>query len=132
MIYINRNSLNKIVLTLTESTTISNVNYIFSFQPLATLDTYQSLIYFTTQDISNYTNRYNLFELTESDNGSTNGGNNQSLYLKPGQYEYKVYQSTSTSLNPNSFGDLIESGKLVVGDLTIEGQDTGINDDIYK
>jgi hypothetical protein len=131
MIYIIRNTTNQVVLTLTESVTIPNPFFIFSFQPLATLNEYQPLIYFTTLDVSNYCNRYNLFEITEDDAGSTNGGNNIPLYLKPGQYQYKVYQSTTSSLNPNTFGSLLEEGKMVVGDLTQPDQDTGVTE-IYR
>jgi len=131
MIYIIRNTTNQVVLTLTESVTIPNPFFIFSFQPLATLNEYQPLIYFTTLDLSNYCNRYNLFEIVEDDNGSTNGGNDIPLYLKPGQYQYKVYQSTTASLNPNTFGSLLEEGKMVVGDLTQPDQDTGVTE-IYR
>lgn len=131
MIYIIRNTTNQVVLTLTESVTIPNPFFIFSFQPLATLNEYQPLIYFTTLDVSNYCNRYNLFEITEDDGGSTNGGNDIPLYLKPGQYQYKVYQSTTDSLNPNTFGSLLEEGKMVVGDLTQPDQDTGVTE-IYR
>jgi hypothetical protein len=131
MIFINRNTLNKVVLTLTENVTIANPFFIFSFQHLATLDEYEPIIFFTTLDLSNYIDRYNVFEITEDDNGSTTGGNNVSLYLKSGQYEYKVYQSTTDSLNPNNFGSLLESGKMIVGDMTVEGQDTGVTN-IYQ
>jgi hypothetical protein len=131
MIYIIRNTTNQVVLTLTESVTIPNPFFIFSFQPLATLNEYQPLIFFTTLDVSNYCNRYNLFEIVEDDNGSTNGGNDIPLYLKPGQYQYKVYQSTTDSLNPNTFGSLLEEGKMVVGDLTQPDQDTGVTE-IYR
>lgn len=131
MIYIVRNTTNEVVLTLTEEVTIPNPFFIFSFQPLATLNEYQPLIYFTTLDLSNYCNRYNLFELVEDDAGSTTGGNSIALYLKPGQYEYKAYQSTTNSLDPLTFGALLEEGKMVVGDMTIGEQDTGVTE-IYR
>lgn len=126
MIFLNRNTVNQIVLTLSENVTITNPYFIFSFQHYATLTDPESIIYFTAPDDSNYTNRYNIFELTESDSGSTSGGNDVDLYLKPGQYEYKVYQSTTASLDPNGFGSLLETGKMVVGDMTVEGQDTAV------
>lgn len=131
MIFIERNVVNEVVLTLTEKVTIPNPFFVFSFQPLATLNEYQPLIYFTAPDLSAYIDRYNLFEITEDDSGSTTGGNNIPLYLKGGQYEYKVYQSTTGSLVPNTFGSLLEQGKMVVGDMTIEGQDTGVTE-IYR
>jgi hypothetical protein len=131
MIFIERNTTNEVVLTLTEKVTIPNPFFIFSFQHLATLDEYQPLIYFTTLDLSNYIDRYNLFEIVEDDAGSTTGGDAIPLYLKPGQYEYKAYESTTNSLDPNDFGSLLEEGKMVVGDMTEEGQDTGVPN-IYR
>lgn len=131
MVFIERNTINKVVLTLTESVTIANPFFVFSFQRLATLDEYQPLIYFTAPDLSAYTDRFNLFEITEADAGSIVGGSNIPLYLKPGQYEYKVYESVTGSLVPNTFGILLEDSKMVVGDMTIEGQDTGVTD-IYR
>lgn len=131
MIFIERNRTNEVVLTLTESVTIANPFFIFSFQSLSTLDEYLPLIYFTTPDLSNYCNRFNLFEITENNSGSTTGGDDIPLYLKPGQYEYKIYESTTASLDPNDFGNLLETGKMVVGDMTAPDQDTGVID-IYR
>lgn len=131
MIFIKRNTVNEVVLTLTEKVTIDNPYFILSFQPLATLNEYEPLIYFTSPDISPYCNRYNLFEITEDDNGSTTGGDNIPLYLKPGQYAYKAYQSTTGSLDPDTFGSLLEEGKMVVGDMTLPDQDTGVSE-IYN
>lgn len=132
MIFIERNTTNDFVLSLTESVTISPpVYFVFSFQHIATLDEYEPLIYFTTLDLSSYTDRYNRFELVEDDSGSTTGGNSVPLYLKAGQYEYKVYESATGSLDPNTFGAELESGKMIVGDMTEEGQDTAV-DNIYQ
>lgn len=131
MIFINRNELNKVPLTLTEKVTIPNPFFVFSFQHISTLDEYQPLIYFTAPDVSDYCNRYNLFNITESDSGSTTGGDNIPLYLKPGQYEYKAYQSETGSLDPETFGTLLEESKMIVGDMTEEGQDTAVPE-IYR
>lgn len=131
MIFIERNTTNEVTLTLTEKVTIPNPFFVFSFQHIATLDQELSLIYFTAPDLSDYCNRYNLFEITENDGGSINGGNNIPLYLKPGQYEYKAYESTTGSLDPLTLGNLLEEGKMVVGDMTESGQDTGVLD-IYR
>ena len=131
MIFIVRNTTNEIILSLTQSVTIPAPYFVFSFQALSTLDEYLPLIYFTTLDLSSYADRYNLFEITESDSGSTTGGNNVPLYLKPGQYEYKVYESYTGSLVPNTFGNLLQTGKMVVGNLTEPDQDTGVTE-IYR
>ena len=126
MIFIERNSVNVVDLTLTEKVTIPNPFFVFSFQHLATLDEYGPLIYFTAPDDSDYCNRYNRFEITEDDSGSTTGGDDIPLYLKPGQYEYKAYESATGSLDHLTFGAELETGKMVVGDMTEEGQDTGV------
>ncbi len=131
MIFIERNAINEVILTLTEKVTIPNPFFVFSFQHIATLNEYQPLIYFTTPDISDYCNRFNQFTITESDSGSTTGGNDIPLYLKPGQYEYKAYESTTGSLDPLTFGNLLEEGKMIVGDMTEEGQDTAVTE-IYR
>ena len=131
MIFIERNTVNEVPLTLTEKVTIPNPYFVFSFQHIATLDEQEPLIYFTAPDTSDYCNRYNLFEITESDSGSTTGGNNIPLYLKPGQYEYKAYESVTGSLDPLTFGNLLEEGKMIVGDMTEPGQDTAVID-IYR
>lgn len=129
MITITRNTTNKVVLTLTESATMSY--YVFTFQSLRTLDELTNLIYYTTPDISLYTNRYNQFNIVESDVGGTASINNAPIYLLPGQYEYKVYQSATTSLTASIYSNPVEVGKMVVGDLTQEDAGTYI-DDIYK
>lgn len=124
MITITRNELNKVVLELKASTTLASPYfYILAFQPLSTLDQLADIIYFTSPDLSPYPCRYNLFEITESDSGSP-GGNDVPIYLLPGQYEYSVYQSTTDSLDPDDFGTLIETGKMVVGDLTLPNPST--------
>lgn len=131
MIFIERNTVNEVPLTLTEEVTIPAPFFVFSFQHISTLNEYQPLIFFTAPDLSDYCNRYNLFEITESDSGSTTGGDNIPLYLKPGQYEYKAYESTTGSLDPDTFGKLLEEGKMVVGDMTEPDQDTAVTD-IYR
>jgi len=129
MIYITPDSLNKIAVNL--DVTISAPYFIFEFQHYATLTEYETPIYFTTPNLSTYCDRYYLFELTEDPNGSTTGGNDIPLYLIPGQYQYKIYQSTTDSLDPETFGDLLQTGKMVVGDMTIQSNNTEI-DSIYR
>ena len=130
MIVIERNTTNKVVLTLTENTTISNPYFILSFQHYATLDDLSTIQYFTAPDISNYCDRYNRFNITESDSGTENA-NDTPIYLLPGQYEYKVYESTTDSFDPNTFGNQIEIGKMVVGDLTLPNPSTYVPD-VYQ
>ena len=130
MIYIEKNSLNTFVLTLTESSRVANPFYLFSFRNEYILES--EPIFFTTTDLSSYTNRYNLFNLTESSTGSTTGGTSVPLSLVGGQYEYKVYESSASTLSISATtGIVLEVGRMVVGgeqNITIS---TGTTSSIY-
>lgn len=128
MIYIIKNTVNNIILTLQESTSIVNPNYLFEFiyEDDITLSQYGtdivSEIYFTTPDLSTSTLRYNKFEITEDDLGSTTSGDDIPLNLKNGQYKYVVYAtSIIIDINNIDFNDFtqVEEGRMVVnGDQT--------------
>jgi len=129
MIYIDKNNINNFVLTLTENSRLTNPNYLFEFKNDFVLKS--DPIYWTSQDISLYPNRYNQFQLNESTTGSTTGGTNGvSLSLIGGQYTYKVYESTGTTLSVSATtGRIVEEGRMVV---TIENLiTTGITNNIY-
>ena len=114
MIFIEKNIVNNIVLTLSESSTISNPNYLFKFEYDFNMEPNE--IFFTTADVSNYTERYNLFSLTENATGSTNGGNNVALNLERGQYTYSIYEATASTLSVSATtGVILETGRMVVG-----------------
>lgn len=111
MIYINKNTENRIALTLSEST--EKPNFLFQF-----VNEYDKTItYFTTPDISTATNRYNLFVITDSDSGSIVGGNNIPLNFTSGQYKYTIYATdiiiNITNINLDDY-DKIETGILFV------------------
>ena len=124
MIYINKNDVNLIDLTLSESTDIVNPNYLFQFIYEANIpdtDVYGNVIepqiYFTTPDISFAPIRFNRFELTESNTGSETGGDDIPLKLLAGQYKYIVYATDITidinSIDFNYFTE-VEEGRMVV------------------
>ena len=120
MIYIQKGTLNNVILTLNEKSTLSNPNYLFIFQN--EYDISSNGITFSTPDISSYTNRYNQFVITESATASTTGGYNVPLSLISGQYSYSVYESLEPTLNIlNTTGRIIEEGRMVV---------SGIDDNI--
>jgi len=128
MIYINKNSLNKIVLTLTESSRISNPNYLFHFVNEYGNDT--TGFTFTTPDLTTSTNRYNLFNLTEATTGSTSGGNDIPLSLTSGQYIYRVYEASASTLQISATtGQILETGRMVVA--TTNNNSTEIINNIY-
>lgn len=129
MIYIEKNQLNNFVLTLTENSRLTNPNYLFQFTNEYILNS--TPIYWTAPDISNYTNRYNQFQLNEAASGSTSGGTSgATLSLIGGQYSYTVYESTASTLSISATtGRIVEEGRMVVA---IENLiTTGITNNIY-
>ena len=136
VIYIAKNSLNNVVLTLSESSTLTNPFYLFEFINEWQVEENPTSIFFTTPDISDYTERYNLFQITESITGSTTGGTNVALSLTNGQYKYNVYEASASTLSISATtGVIIESGRQVVGDViqtlnnnTIDSPSMGIYD----
>ena len=103
MIYINKDEVNSIVLTLTEVSTLSNPYYLFVFQN--EMNPESTPILFTTPDISAYPERFNQFELDEP----------VDVDLMKGQYSYSVYESLipPTSIQDTT-GVVIEEGRMVV------------------
>lgn len=113
MIYIKKGVTNKVVLTLTEKSTLTSPYYLFIFENEFDLE--ENPIPFTTADQSFSTNRYNLFEITESDSGEVDGGIDIPLKLVIGQYKYSIYESEIETLDINdTTGQVIESGRMVV------------------
>lgn len=96
MIYITKGESNNIVLTLTESTTITSSVYNFTF----TSDYNEKEYNWEGFDTSPFPNRYNLFEFVEG----------VDLTLKSGQYTYSVKDANEV---------VVETGRMVV-----EGTDT--------
>ena len=111
MIFIEKNTINKFVLTLTESSKLSNPFYLFEFK--SDSNPSQQPIYFTTNDESLSTCRYNLFTLEENDSGSTTGGTSVALSLPASQYIYNVYEATASTLSVSATtGNIIETGRM--------------------
>lgn len=115
MVIIDKNTVNTIILTLQESTSIVNPNYLFEF--IYEDDKSVLPIYFTTPDLSTSLIRYNKFEITEDDLGSTTGGNDIPLNLKNGQYKYVIYATSIViDIDNIDFNDFtqIETGRMIV------------------
>ena len=113
MIFLKKNQTNNFIVTLREESRLDNPTYVFEFINVFILNS--EPIIWTSPDISNYTNRYNQFELIESISGSTTGGINTELSLIGGQYKYNVYESTGQTLSISATtGRLLESGLMVV------------------
>jgi hypothetical protein len=130
MIFIEKNTTNNFVLTLTENSRLTNPFYLFEFENEFNLELQP--LYFTTTDLSNYTNRYNQFELIESSTGSTTGGTSVALNLVGGQYKYTVYESSASTLSLTATtGRVIETGKMVVKIDNSQNITTGSTSSIY-
>lgn len=109
MILINKNTTNKVILTLSEKTTLTNAKYLFE----VTNDMSNSVKCFIAADISTNKLRYNEFDFIENVTEDLLNGT-FSLELS-GFYKYNVYEQTSsTNLNPLLALNLIDKGKLNV------------------
>jgi hypothetical protein len=108
MIYIEKNILTNIALTLTESSQLATPYYLFHF-----VNEINDTEFFETfTDISGYPERFNLFEMQ--------------LDYVAGQYTYTVYESDTP--NPTTIADttgrIIETGIMIVH--STENVDTNI------
>jgi hypothetical protein len=101
---------NNVALTLTESTTISNPNYLFQFIN----DTSLEEVVFIASDTSNFKERYNLFVIQLVAKNAINLLNGQIYLSDNGYWTYNVYEQTSaTNLNIEDSGVLVETGKVL-------------------
>ena len=106
MIYLEKDSTNSFVLTLTEVTTLSNAYYLFEFED--EFNTTSSPIYWEGTDTSAYPSRFNLFTLDEPTD----------IDFIKGQYRYRVYESSVPTLDPTGL-TMIEEGRMVVAGVTL-------------
>jgi len=109
MIYLNQDTTNNVVLTLTENVTLTgDTFYLFEF---ISDDTRYSKL-FTTEDLSTNTCRFNQFNITVTDGAENLTGG--TINLAPvGYYKYNVYQmSDPTNLAISGTSGIVETGKL--------------------
>ena len=116
MIYIEKNTTNQIALEL--SCLIPSTYIYFLFEFIFDSNPNKEVRYFTTNDISLATCRFNLFEIIESNLGSTTTNNINPIQLEPGQYKYKIYAGELPvdylDLTPYLSTEPISIGKMVV------------------
>ena len=125
MITIEKNSINTVILTLTEKSTLLNPEYLFEF---TSTSNYDNIVRFIAVDTSVYKSRYNQFEITESGTTYVNltGG---TINLTPnGMWNYKVYEQVSGTTNLNISGT---TGVVEVGKVIVTGTDTTIPE-VYR
>lgn len=104
MIYINKNSSNRVTLTLNEKRTLANPYYIFVF--INTQSKVETVFYM--ENLSVNKDRYDLFTLVE---GTT-------VTLNEGEYTYTVYESETISLISSNWTGVVEIGRVIVKDDT--------------
>jgi hypothetical protein len=104
MIYVNKNTTNTLVLTLTEKSQIQAPSYLFKFVD----DSTKTEKLFNMADTSPYARRYNLFQLTETPNENLSAGQ---VELNYGFGRYKVYESVNPTLFiSGTTGRVLEEG----------------------
>jgi predicted DNA-binding protein len=109
VILINKNTTNKVILTLSEKTTLTNAKYLFE----VINDMSNTVKCFIAADISTNKLRYNEFYFIENATEDLLNGT-FSLTLS-GFYKYNVYeQASTTNLDPLLALNLIDKGKLNV------------------
>jgi hypothetical protein len=100
MIRLTKGQTQSIILTLTEKQLLTNPNYLFVFTNRSA-NTEVKFIQLNNTDVSQYKDRYNEFSIVTNTNFAT---------ALNGQYDYDIYEQTSTSnLNPAGL-NLLESG----------------------
>ena len=133
MIRIERDSINVVVVTLTEKVTITSPTFLFSFKSQE-----NNTVNFIASDVSTQTERYNQFSIEEvgSNTGNIDYLNGKVQLLPQGQWRYTIYAQTSTTnLNPSLANEIVETGIVIVYDLdnpTVEYSEPSSNTDIYE
>ena len=116
-IYLKKDSVNKVAITLSESSRITSPNYLFIFKN--DYNPNANEIAWTGDDESISKSRYNLFTIEEASSGSTTGGTSVVVNMVAGQYTYKVYESSTPTLDiAETTGVILQTGIMVVDDVS--------------
>lgn len=110
-----------IYLTLTEKVQLTDPNYLFVFKNRTTNQTVKFVL-LNSDDLSNYKERYNLFNIVVND---------YFLDYNPGDYTYSVYEQMSTTNTNENNLNLLENGSMQL----VHGQNGFMYyqpNDIYK
>lgn len=131
MIYIRKGQNNRIPLTLTERSRITQPFFLLVFY--SEFDKDKAPIIFAAPDVSGYPQRVNIFELVEGENGNEETANGWDdlasgaahLKLTQGQYRYEAYESETLVFSiEDTTGRILEASRMVVG-LDIDEQING-------
>lgn len=131
MIYIEKGQNNRIPLTLTERSRITQPFFLLVFYSEFEKD--KAPIIFAAPDVSGYPQRVNIFELVEGESGDEQTANGWEelesgkahLKLLAGQYRYEAYESeTLVHTIEETTGRILEASRMVVA-LDIDEQISG-------
>lgn len=107
---INKNQVNRIVVTVSERSKLVNPFYLMVFT--SKFSTTDVTINAAFSDLSNATIRYNLFELEEKVNPN---GIDGEVFLVEGEWSYKIYESNIKTLDVNqTTGEVLQQGLIIV------------------
>lgn len=108
---INKDTVNDLVVTVSERITLSSPFYLFVLQSKFNSTEYR---YFNAVNISNNKIRYDEFLVTETTGASYS---NAEVDLFTGEWDYKIYESVTKTLDPDdTTGVILENGLLIVTD----------------
>lgn len=108
MIYLTKGQVDVIILTLKEKQLFTNSNYLFRFIHRS-LNTEVKFVILNNEDTSAYKNRFNQFTLITNTYFNTS---------ESGEWEYYIYeQSSTTNLDPTGL-NLLETGIMRLSDST--------------
>lgn len=111
MIVINKNSVNDIVLTLTENSTIPAPYYLFQF----TNELNTNEVLFNATDLSNFNCRFNRFNIIETGTTYQDVTNGIINLFAQGQWKYSIYEASASTLSISATtGVVLETGIVVV------------------
>ena len=115
MLYIKKNSLNNVVVTVSQNKTLANPNYLFSFEHILS----KEKVRFYPKDISTSKSRYDEFSFYEGEEpAGYTGDTPYVIFPFDGQYYYGVYEMVTTaSTNPSYAFDKLEEGRAVIEDI---------------
>lgn len=114
MIYLIKGTSSNVALTLNENLQFGTSSFLFEFIN----DQSNVSKIFSATDISPATNRYNQFTITDN---STENPYNAQMNFQTGFHRYTVYempQAATTSFSPTASIGILETGKVLVKDLT--------------
>jgi len=119
MIYIEKGSVNQVVLVLWEAVTMASPYFIFRFTNVSTAE-----VQIFTAPSTQITDSYTLFAITEQPTGLD--PMTGIVSLTSGQWAGEVYESATESLDPDDWDTLLKTSMVVV-----DGADSTINE-IYR